>query len=110
MTGGETDKVSPGVSGAETIHKVVQGRRKKGWADGGWRGLGGTRSEQRIVGAAPLQPIAELLKVRYAIEVDEGSSHHQDVEDLVGLELEMRVGRERGKCECVEKYRTFLVS
>lgn len=54
---------------------------------------GGGGSEEGVVGAAAFQAVAELLKVGDPIEVDKGCCHHQDVEDLMRLELQGRQGR-----------------
>lgn len=55
----------------------------------------GLLSEKGVVSAASLQAVAELLQVGDAVEVDEGCRNHQDMEDLVGVELR----RERERSE-----------
>ena len=46
-------------------------------------------------GAAGTSAVAELLQVGHSVEVDERSGHNQDVEQLVGVELER--GRRGGQ-------------
>ena len=46
--------------------------------------------ESSVLGAAPSRCVAELLQVGHAVEVNEGARHHQDVKQLVGVELTER--------------------
>lgn len=50
----------------------------------------GTLLEAAVLGAARSGREAELLQVGDAVEVHERACHHQDVEELVGVELEER--------------------
>lgn len=43
--------------------------------------------EGAVLGAAPSRAEAELLEVGHSVEMDESSRDHQDVEQLVGVEL-----------------------
>lgn len=52
----------------------------------GGHGTTAARSQGAILGAAPAGRVAELLQVGDAVEVDEGSRHDQDVEQLVRVE------------------------
>lgn len=46
-----------------------------------------------VLGAARSRREAELLEVGHSVEMNESSRDHQDVEQLVGVELETADGR-----------------
>lgn len=48
--------------------------------------------ESSVVGAARSCREAEFLEVAHSVEMDKSSRDHQDVEQLVGVELEMADG------------------
>lgn len=44
-------------------------------------------SEERVISTAAFQAVAEFLQVGDPVEMDKGCRHHQDVENLMRLEL-----------------------
>lgn len=72
------------------ILKSLSYRSTWGMAGSGPCGRGACSSKQRVVGAPSLQTVTELLQVGHSVEVDEGCSHHQHVEDLMRLKLRKR--------------------
>ena len=57
--------------------------------------------ESALLGAARPRRVAKLLQVGDAVEVNESPRDHQDVEQLVGVELgERQTEREKSKSEC----------
>lgn len=77
---------------------------KKPWC----RARGGACAllQAAVLGAARSCREAELLQVGDAVEVDESTRHHQDVEELVGVELEeeeKRWGEEEWEGRTVER-------
>lgn len=46
--------------------------------------------EKAVLGAAPSRLVAKLLQVGDAVEMNESPRDHQDVEQLVGVELRER--------------------
>lgn len=51
--------------------------------------------ESAVLGAAPSRCVAKLLQVGDAVEMNESPRDHQDVEQLVGVELQTDRERER---------------
>ena len=52
--------------------------------------------ESAVLSAARSRRVAKLLQVGDAVEMNESAGDHQDVEQLVGVELRKK-NRERGK-------------
>lgn len=52
--------------------------------------------ESAVLCAAPSGRVAKLLQVGDAVEVNESPRHHQDVEQLVGVELWKTDGEKKG--------------
>lgn len=55
--------------------------------------------ERAVRGAAPSRCEAEFLEVGHSVEMNKRSRDHQDVEQLVGVELEMADRETRSMCD-----------